>query len=170
MKCRIFWICLLILLFSINSFSQRKPLPLWLNQIEEAIQRDFTDSKISVQELSNNSPNVFKFTLYVRLTGGQQASINIEKGFGKNPEENFKSNVELINKTFKTPSNVLQNFGDEACIWNDIKGTSAIFIRKDAIFVSVVINQIQGKKTSEISFEDWAKRLAQSPDTYLPGN
>lgn len=138
MKSKIFYILILLLLFSIGGFAQDKPS--WITAIEKTIGEKETEWKIEAK-IERADAVSFHETLVLK-SAGNIVSIEITE-FGKitNPEETFDGLVTVFDNTMgKTMTKTkLENFGDQGFIWTDPKkdGWAKIKFRKKDIFVNV---------------------------------
>lgn len=152
---------------SINIFAQNKPV--WLSQMEEAVQQDASKPKITNQGYRTQTAS-YSYVLFLDTSNKQQATIQIDRVINRTtPKEDFNLVVERFSssKIAKDyPKIEFKNIGDEGFIWENIPSMATIMFRKGDTFVTIMIT---GEKTPQIAYKsELAKTLAQHINRYMP--
>lgn len=145
MKYKFFYICALLLYFSIGGFAQDKPD--WITSLENNLKRKEAGWKIVSGGVTN--PNGRSDFLFILTSAEAQARIKIQKfpdipsGRQNDAKEAFAANTDLFNENFgKNAEKVkLENLGDEGFIWTNVKKDDLtltwIIFRKNYVFAHI---------------------------------
>lgn len=146
MRYKFFYICVLLLYFSISSFAQDKPI--WITSFENILKQKEVDWKIDGAGGFTSQNGMYDY-LFILSSGEFQTRIKIQ-GMPNIPsrrenaaEEAFANRAASFSKNIgKNVEKVkLANYGDEGFIWTDVKidnlTVTWIMFRKQDVFVHV---------------------------------